>query len=200
MELATALHHRAQRPRPVVEEPKEGVEGEHEVYYALRRQKPPPPGTRPAPLEEVAVLHGFGPGAPCQPGHGVPSLAPPSLADAAAEGCDASTLSFLTRAALEEKRKEEEAMVEQQEAKDAEELALLQEAEGEGGSRPWTKVPVGPTITTLAPGPQGGHFPPRPLWGRVRRRGRGRRKGKRGAPDLLFLRCCSSSSACPPCT
>ena len=50
LELATTLHHSAQRPRPVVEEPKEGVEGE--TCFAPRRQKPPPPGTRPASLAE----------------------------------------------------------------------------------------------------------------------------------------------------
>ena len=54
MALARALHHSAQR----VEEPREGVEGE--TYGAPRRQKPPPPGTRPASLAEsrgdVAIL------------------------------------------------------------------------------------------------------------------------------------------------
>ena len=48
MELATALHHSAQR----VEALSEGVEGEK--YYAPLRPKPPLPGMRPAPLEEVA--------------------------------------------------------------------------------------------------------------------------------------------------
>ena len=50
LELATGLHHSAQRPRPVVEEPKEGVEGE--TFHAPRRQKPSPPGMRPASLAE----------------------------------------------------------------------------------------------------------------------------------------------------
>ena len=49
MELATALHHIAQR----VETPREGVEGEK--YHAPRRPKPPLPGKRLAPLVEVAV-------------------------------------------------------------------------------------------------------------------------------------------------
>ena len=44
MALATALHHSAQR----VEVPREGVEGEEND--APRRQKPPPPGTRPGVL------------------------------------------------------------------------------------------------------------------------------------------------------
>ena len=48
MELATALHHSAQP----VEAPREGVEGE--TNDAPRRPKPPLPGKRPAPLEEVA--------------------------------------------------------------------------------------------------------------------------------------------------
>ena len=70
MELATALHHSAQR----VEEPREGVEGEK--YYAPRRPKPPltgkpevahvalrgqktaSSGSRPAPLAEVAGPQG----------------------------------------------------------------------------------------------------------------------------------------------
>ena len=49
MELATALHHSAQR----VETPREGVEGEK--CHAPRRPKPPFPGKRPALLVEVAV-------------------------------------------------------------------------------------------------------------------------------------------------
>ena len=53
MELATALHHSAQRPRPVVEEPRE--EAGHETYCGLRAPMPLPPGTRPAPLSEVAA-------------------------------------------------------------------------------------------------------------------------------------------------
>ena len=52
MELATALHHSAQRPRPVVEEPRE--QAGHETYCGLRALMPLPPGTRPAPLSEVA--------------------------------------------------------------------------------------------------------------------------------------------------
>ena len=52
MELATALHHSAQRPRPVVEEPRE--EAGHETYCGLRAPMPLPLGTRPAPLSDVA--------------------------------------------------------------------------------------------------------------------------------------------------
>ena len=47
MELATALHHSAQR----VEVPREGEV--REQHYGLRAQKRPLPGTRPAPLLEV---------------------------------------------------------------------------------------------------------------------------------------------------
>ena len=49
-QLATALHHSAQRPRPVVEVPSEGWRGE--LYDVPRHQKPPPSGTRPAALRE----------------------------------------------------------------------------------------------------------------------------------------------------
>ena len=47
--LATALHHSAQR----VEEPREEEE-EHVKNVGPRAQKAPPPGTRPAPLAEMA--------------------------------------------------------------------------------------------------------------------------------------------------
>ena len=52
MELAAALHHSAQRPKTVVDEPKEEVE--NVTRDGLRAQKSPPPGERPAPLSEVA--------------------------------------------------------------------------------------------------------------------------------------------------
>ena len=53
MELATALHHSAQRPKSrVVEEPSE--EEVREMYEALRRLKAPLPWMRPAPLPVVA--------------------------------------------------------------------------------------------------------------------------------------------------
>ena len=78
------------------------------MHVAPRRQEPPSLGTRPAPLPVVAVTQEWWPGAPRQPGVVVPSLAPPSLADATAEAVDAAALSFLTAQALEVKRKEEE--------------------------------------------------------------------------------------------
>ena len=93
--LATALHHSAQR----VEVQRD--EEEHAVYVGPRAQMAPPPGTRPAPLVEVAVPQGFWPGAPRQPGSGAPSLSPPVLADTTADGVDAGALAFLTRQAVE---------------------------------------------------------------------------------------------------
>ena len=57
MELATALHHSAQRPKStVVEGPSEGEV--HETYDALRKQKALLPGTRPAPLPDIAAPQG----------------------------------------------------------------------------------------------------------------------------------------------
>ena len=91
MALAEALHHSAPR-RQDTARAMEGVEGE--AYDVPRHQKPPPPGTRLAALKEP-VPQAFWPGAPRQPGHLVPSLAPPALAAPTAEGVDAATLSFL---------------------------------------------------------------------------------------------------------
>ena len=52
MELATALHHSAQRPKSrVVEGP-----SEHEKYVGLRAQKPPLPGKRPGLPQEPEPL------------------------------------------------------------------------------------------------------------------------------------------------
>ena len=48
MDLAAALHHSAQRPKTVVEEPKEEVE--NVTRDGLRAQKSPPPGVRPGSL------------------------------------------------------------------------------------------------------------------------------------------------------
>ena len=130
MELATALHHSAQRPRPVVEEPKEGWRARCTTRYGDRSLHPRGLGGRLSRRQPCCTVLALG------------HLASRGMA------CrrwrrrlwrmrrHASTLSFLTRAALEEKRKEEEAMVEQQKAKDTDELALLQEAEGRG----WVQV------------------------------------------------------------
>ena len=74
MALAEALHHSA-GPREKVVERREGPEGEvRETHDALRGQKRPLPGTRPAPLPVVAVPQGR-PEAAAGVSAGVPSLA-----------------------------------------------------------------------------------------------------------------------------
>ena len=90
----------------------EGVEGDQ--YVGLRAQKPPPPGTRPAALKEP-VPQDWWPGAPRQQGHEVPSLAPPSLAGATADGVDSSSLLFLAAAALRKLKEEEMVMMVEEE-------------------------------------------------------------------------------------
>ena len=80
-------------------------EVEHEPHYALRRQKTPPPGERPAPLSEVArpqrsdrtVRHSAGE---------APLLVVPSLRGA--DGVDGTTVSFLLAENLKLQKKEEE--------------------------------------------------------------------------------------------
>ena len=76
------------------------------THSGLRAQKPPPPGTRPAPLGVVPVPQGFWPGAPRQPGSGALSLSTPALADTTADGVDAGALAFLLRAVLEAQEEE----------------------------------------------------------------------------------------------
>ena len=126
MELATALHHSAQRPRPVVVEPRE--EAGHETYCGLRAPMPLPPGTRPAPLSEVAgpqrcdrTVRGTSLGAP--------PLAAPQLA--ANETLDSAALSFLLNRALEEKEKEEEERVKREEEQVKRQEALLTRLQAE---------------------------------------------------------------------
>ena len=108
MALAEALHHSA-GPREKVVKRREGPEGEvRETHDALRGQKRPLPGTRPAPLLVVAV-----PGRPeaaARVSAGVPSLAPTVLAPAD-DTVDASALAFLTQRALEAAVEAEEEMV-----------------------------------------------------------------------------------------
>ena len=72
---------------------------ECELHVAPRRQKPPPPLTRPAPLPMAAAPQGL-PGAPQCPGCGVPDAATPLLAAPAGDVVDSSALAFLTRQAL----------------------------------------------------------------------------------------------------
>ena len=52
VEVATALHHSAQPAGPVVGGPRE--EAGHKTHFGLRAATPLPPGTRPAPLSDVA--------------------------------------------------------------------------------------------------------------------------------------------------
>ena len=103
---------------------------ECELHVAPQRQKPHPPGTRPAPLPVTAAPQGL-PGAPQCPGCGVANVATPLLAALAADVVDYSTLAFLTRQALlrraqEEKEEEEEA------AKDKEEARPVEKEDPEG--------------------------------------------------------------------
>ena len=58
MELAIALHHSAQRPKPVVQVPSEGVEGQ--TYSVSRQQMPASPGTRPVCSERSRPASGCG--------------------------------------------------------------------------------------------------------------------------------------------
>ena len=101
MAVAAALHHSAQRgagpetysaPRRQTT----ATEGEvREPYNAARSQKPPLPGTRPAALREPMPQLGLEHAA-CPCSSGAPCLAPPALADAAAEAVDQRALVFLT--------------------------------------------------------------------------------------------------------
>ena len=78
-----------------------------ESHSGLRAPTPLPPGTRPEPLDEP--LHWFIPGleALCPDDGGVPSLATPSLADAAGDAVDAVTVEFLVEWALLEPEEQE---------------------------------------------------------------------------------------------
>ena len=80
---------------------------EGERYGALRRQMPPPPGTRRAAMMEP-MSQGFWPEASRQPGHVVPSLSLLVLADTTTDGVDSSTLRFLAAAALYSRKLDEE--------------------------------------------------------------------------------------------
>ena len=101
MELATALHHSAQRPgKKVVEEPEE--EEVHVTHDALRGLKTLPPQVVavvpwPPQLGTVRVAPPFAE---------VPSLALPSLGDDA--GHDVTSTQFLLRCALAQRERERE--------------------------------------------------------------------------------------------
>ena len=103
MTLAEMAHHTAPRGPKMA---RVGEEVVQDVHEALRGQKTPPPGKRPAALREsgpqLVAEHA---GCPCSC---LPSLATPSLADATADVVDSSSLRFLAVSALEARRKEEE--------------------------------------------------------------------------------------------
>ena len=101
MELATALHHSAQPAGPVVEGPSE--EEVHEKYEALRRQKRPPPGTRPGvPLDPEPLVAAATVG--CVAAE-APLLVVASLSSG---GVDATTVSYLLEPALKKEEEDEE--------------------------------------------------------------------------------------------
>ena len=102
MALAEVTHHAAPRgPKTARAE----EEAEYETHYALRGQKTPPPGERPAPLSEVAgpqrsdrtVRHSAG---------DAPLLVVPALRGD--DGVDGTTLRFLLEQNLSLKKKQEE--------------------------------------------------------------------------------------------
>ena len=102
MALAEVTHHAAPRqPKPA----RAQEEVERETYNVPRHLKTPPPGTRPAPLAEVAgpqegsVTDGY-------VAASVPLVSSPMLAGG--DAMDDVTVAFLVGAALEEKRHEEE--------------------------------------------------------------------------------------------
>ena len=106
MALAVYKHHSSRGLRTA----RAGEVEEHETNVGPRAQMPPPLGTRPAALREPVPQLGLEHAA-CPCSSGVPSLSPPSLADAAGDAVDSATLCFLTAAALkleETVRKEEE--------------------------------------------------------------------------------------------
>ena len=107
LHLAEALHHSAGSSKTKVVERREGEGVEGERYDALRRQMPPPPGTRPAAMMEP-MSQGFWPEASRQPGHVVPSLSLLVLADTTTDGVDSSTLRFLAAGALYSRKLDEE--------------------------------------------------------------------------------------------
>ena len=120
LELATALHHSAQRPKTVVEVPR--VVEAHETNNALWRQKEPPQGARPGILAEPGPQRSVR-GLRHSSGDCLPTL---STAGASGEAVDFSALSFLTAQALEAKRKEEQ-------PEEEEEVLSLEEEEDPGG-------------------------------------------------------------------
>ena len=123
LHLAEALHHSAGSSMTKVVERREGEGVEGERYGALRRQMPPPPGTRPAAMMEK-LSQGFWLEASRQPGHVVPSLSLLVLADTTTDGVDSSSLRFLAAAALYSRKLDEE-KVRKREEEEEEELKRI---------------------------------------------------------------------------
>ena len=115
-----SAQHEAPRGQKKTTEEEAGLES----HSGLRTLTPLPPGTRLEPLEET--LHWFIPGleALCPDDCVVPSLSMPVLADRAADGVDASCLTFLVSRAVEDKKKDEEEEREQEEVKRLEEAVV----------------------------------------------------------------------------
>ena len=118
--LATVMHHSSSKvhtangaPRSQKLATRAEEEVEYEPHYALRGQKTPPPGERPAPLSEVAgpqrsdrtVRHSAGE---------APLLVVPSLRGA--DGVDGTTVSFLLAENLKLQKEEKERRRKREEA------------------------------------------------------------------------------------
>ena len=114
MELAAALHHSAQRPKTVVEEPKEEVE--NVTHDGLRAQKSPPPGMRPGSLLDPGPQRSLQGDAPL--------LVVASLAGG--DAVDATTVSFLLRCAMRELEEERNLEKRRRELEEAEEERMLE--------------------------------------------------------------------------
>ena len=92
--------------KKVVERREGSEEMKVETHTGARAQKTPSPGTRPAPLSEVAGLRErLEAAARVSVVH--PTLAMPSLAGAGGEAVNASTVAFLSRKAVQERMEEE---------------------------------------------------------------------------------------------
>ena len=133
--LATVMHHSSGKvhtangaPRSQKLATRAEEEMEYEPHYALRGQKTPPPGERPAPLSEVAgpqrsdrtVRHSAG---------DAPLLVVPALRGD--DGVDGTTLRFLLKQNLALKKKQEEEKEKEREKekeKEKERLAVHAEA------------------------------------------------------------------------
>ena len=195
MAVAEATHHssRGQRTATAI---REGG-GEQVPNVGLRAHKAPPPGERPGCLADPgpqrcdrSLRHSAG---DTRPTLGLPVLA----------------LAFLTRAALEERRKDE---VERHKTDKAKELVVMPgvgewvELVDEQTGRTYHLHPRGKRPPGLCLAPQ--HLPLQGGRGRRRRRGSSQgggglreRDGVRGGlEDLPCLPSCSCPSLCPPCS